>query len=99
MAQQANWRFCQGCHAMFFAGYQGGRCATGGPHVAQGVNFVLPYDVPSGPTAQQGWRFCARCNTMFYERGGGGVCPAGGSHSGQGIVRNRLVRVPNATGR
>jgi hypothetical protein len=36
MAQQANWRFCQGCHAMFFAGYQRGRCPTGNPTSPKG---------------------------------------------------------------
>ena len=87
---------------MFFAGYQGGRCPTGDPHLAQGVNFTLPYDVPGWPTAQQGWRFCVRCNALFYERAGGGVCPAGGSHSAQGIdtfaLSYNVASAPGAQG-
>ena len=84
MGEQANWRFCQKCHGMFFAGYGGGRCPGGDKHSAQGANFVLPYDLPSGPTAQQGWRFCKNCCAMFFEGYGGGRCPAGGSHVAEG---------------
>ena len=86
MAEQANWRFCQKCHAMFFAGYGGGRCPTGGSHSAQGVNFVLLHDVPSTSNAQQGWRFCEKCHAMFFGGYGGGQCPAGGNHSAQGFI-------------
>jgi hypothetical protein len=70
---------------MFFDGYSGGRCPIGDSHVAQGLNFVLPHDVQSGPTAQEGWRFCQNCNSMFFEGYGGGECPAGGKHSAQGV--------------
>jgi hypothetical protein len=42
---QAGWRFCNKCFAMFYDGYSAkGHCAAGGPHVAQGYNFVLPHN-------------------------------------------------------
>ena len=37
MAEQTNWRYCQKCHAMFFNGYQGGRCPAGGSHMPRGL--------------------------------------------------------------
>ena len=43
---QAFWRFCQNCYAMFYAGRSDqGVCkgAAGGPHSAQGDNFVLSF--------------------------------------------------------
>jgi hypothetical protein len=84
MAEQANWWFCQRCHAMFFGGYGGGRCPAGGTHSAQGFNFVLPHDVPESPNAQRGWRFCQNCHAMFFEGYGGGRCATGSTHSAQG---------------
>ena len=85
MGQQSNWRFCQKCHTLFFAGYTGGDCQAGGYHSAQGANnFVLAHDVPAGPKAQQGWRFCENCHSMFFEGYGGGRCPSGGKHSAKG---------------
>jgi hypothetical protein len=42
---QANWRFCNKCQAMFYNRFNTkGVCPAGGSHVAQGLNFILPYD-------------------------------------------------------
>lgn len=52
---QAAWHYCQNCHAMFYDGFSakgecpghmvpGPRGPVRGGHVAQGFNFVLPYD-------------------------------------------------------
>ena len=42
---QDQWRFCAKCYAMFFDGSADkGACAAGGGHVAQGYNFVLPFE-------------------------------------------------------
>src|SRR6266702_3705168 len=44
MPEQAAWRFCAKCEAMFFDGFPSkGVCAAGGPHQAAGFNFVLPH--------------------------------------------------------
>jgi hypothetical protein len=82
---QGNWRFCNKCLAMFFAGGSGqGTCAAGGAHVAQGFNFVLAHDV-AGP-GQRDWRFCNKCCALFFDGyPGKGVCPAGGAHVAQGF--------------
>jgi hypothetical protein len=85
MPDQSNWRYCEKCHALFFNGYQGGRCPAGGSHSAQGLIFALPYGVPATATAQTNWRFCLQCNVMFFDGYAGGRCPAGGSHTVQGI--------------
>ena len=91
MAEQTNWRYCQNCHAMFFNGYQGGRCPAGdgkGSHSAQGLFFALPYDVPATDTdtAQANWRFCLQCNVLFFDGYARGRCAVGGGrHTPQGI--------------
>ena len=96
MAEQTKWRYCQNCHAMFYDGYQGGRCPAGdgkGRHFPQGSFFVLPYDGTDTDTdtAQANWRFCLYCNVLFFDGYARGRCPAGpagdgkGSHFPQGI--------------
>src|SRR5262249_19731653 len=41
---QSNWRYCQACCAMFFAGYGGGLCPVGGKDNGWGgPDFILPY--------------------------------------------------------
>jgi len=81
---QDGWRFCNKCHAMFFAPAGEGTCAAGGGHVAQGFNFVLTHDV-AGP-GQMDWRFCNKCHTLFFDGyEGKGVCAAGGAHVAQGF--------------
>src|SRR4051812_41310585 len=84
--RQANWRFCNKCEVLFFNGYPNkGSCATGGAHVAQGFNFLLPHDVAETSSEQRNWRFCNKCKAMFFD---GfpvkGSCPAGGAHVAQG---------------
>lgn len=42
----AGWRFCSKCYAMFWdATQQKGKCPAGGGHSAQGYKFVLPHDL------------------------------------------------------
>jgi hypothetical protein len=87
---QADWRFCNKCHQLFFDGYpQKGRCAAGGGHQAQGYNFKIDHDdakrIAGGPR-QYDWR-CTQCYTMFFD----GYpdkkkCPAGGGHVAQGYM-------------
>jgi hypothetical protein len=47
---QSDWRFCNKCQVLYFDGYADkGRCAAGGGHVAQGLNFKL-FNVDTTPT-------------------------------------------------
>lgn len=86
---QTSWRYCQNCEALFYSGYPGqGVCpaANGGPHLAQGFDFTLPFNDQQTPNAQASWMFCQKCDAMFYTGYADktGVCVAGGGHSQQG---------------
>ena len=86
---QTDWRFCDKCHAMFYAGpnYPTGVCPAGGGHNAAGYNFVLPHDVQVTPQAETAWRYCGTCQVMFYDGSSSkGACPAGGGHSAAGYM-------------
>jgi hypothetical protein len=87
MSQQADWRFCQKCQALFFDGFPDkGHCIAGGGHLSQGFNFNLPYDIAESASAQAAWRFCSKCYEMYY--GGlpdNGHCSGGGGHTAQGF--------------
>ena len=85
---QEQWRYCRKCHVMFYDGYPNkGRCAAGGGHLAQGFNFLLPYNVPETKQAQGAWRYCDKCHVMFFDGyPQKGVCAAGGGHAAQGFV-------------
>ncbi len=83
---QANWRFCNKCHGMFWDGYPGkGSCPTGGGHTAQGYNFTLTHDVIGSAITQEDYRFCTKCHGLFWDGTRyKGTCPAGGGHTAQG---------------
>ena len=86
-ATQDAWRYCRKCHLMFYDGYPDkGRCAAGDGHLAQGFNFILPYDVPETPLAQSAWRYCEKCHAMFFDGfADKGVCAGGGGHVAEGF--------------
>jgi hypothetical protein len=92
MPQQANWWFCQKCHAMFFADSGGGRCPAGDSHLPQGLEFLLPHDVGETRGTQKNCRFCRKCYTLILAGYDGGPCPKGDSHSPQmdGFLRSLL---------
>ena len=67
MPNQAEWRFCQNCHCMFFHGFnEFGVCPKGGQHSPAGFTFNLPFDEPLTGQNQEHWRFCAKCFSMFF---------------------------------
>jgi hypothetical protein len=79
MPEQSNWRRCQKCNSMFWAGYGGGKCLKGGIHSSQGYDFVLPHSqVREG--SQSNWRFCKNFHVMFFNGYAGGQCVGGGPH-------------------
>lgn len=55
-------------------------------HVAAGLNFLLPHDVPESTWAQQNWRYCQKCHMLFFDGyPDKGVCPGGGGHFAAGF--------------
>jgi len=90
---QDNWRNCWKCQAMYFDGHADGnkgKCPSGGGHEGHGgdpktFNFVLPFNVPWTPTAQDNWRNCWKCQAMYFDGfADKGACAAGGAHEGHG---------------
>ncbi|MGA2600026.1 MAG: hypothetical protein ABSH09_23905 [Bryobacteraceae bacterium] len=105
MGQQADWRYCEKCHVLFYDGFPAkGRCPGGiagiGGHTAQGYDFDLSYDLPESGTAQAAWRYCAKCGVMFYDGySDKGSCAAGGGHQSQGFnftLPHDIAATPNA---
>jgi hypothetical protein len=87
--EQNQWRFCTKCHALFFYGYDKGRCPAGDHHVWQGYDFYMHHDDNKRRAlTQYDWRFCNKCHTMFFDgyRDNKGACPAGGPHVAQGFM-------------
>jgi hypothetical protein len=97
---QANWRWCNRCQALYFAGASSGPgpCVAGGLHDATGSgNYIL--GTSSSLPGQANWRWCNRCMCLFY--GGDrtlGVCVAGGPHSLGGSGEYRVVTGPGTPG-
>jgi hypothetical protein len=87
-ATQDNWRMCNKCNMMFYAGYRRSICPAGARHdAAVGANFILPYDVGETANAQGAWRFCNKCESLFFDGyPDKGVCARGGGHVAQGFV-------------
>jgi hypothetical protein len=87
---QDSWRLCQKCRVMFYDGFPNkGYCAAfmgRGGHVAQGSNFILPYNAQETKQAQAAWRYCNKCHAMFYDGyPNKGRSAAGGGHRAQGF--------------
>jgi hypothetical protein len=100
---QPEWRWCNKCECLFFAGTPGqrGLCAGGGSHAGPEVTGSSNYQSiigldPSWPTArpetQFGWSWCNRCMTMAYASNGPGWCPGSGRHDHRGSA---IYRVPS----
>lgn len=104
MGEQGQWHFCQNCSSMFFGGQavNAGACIAGGPHIAQGFEFTLPFaDGPETPNTQKDWFFCRNCNCLFFVPVGGnaGTCGQGGGHDSTGSFNFHLPHdIPEAPG-
>jgi hypothetical protein len=93
--QQAGWRSCHKCSALFFDGYADnkGVCPNGGGHEAAGFQYMLTNEAPWGPEPpwgpgqQPAWRFCHKCFALFFDGWpeNKGVCPNGGGHEAEGL--------------
>jgi len=80
---QDQWRWCNRCYALFYAGFGGGVCAGGAGHDPSGSTaYHAPIDdVPEG--AQPGWHWCSRCQSLVYADGDG-PCFTGDRHDATG---------------
>jgi hypothetical protein len=86
---QSDWRFCQECYCLFYAGFgKLGLCAAGGQHrQGNSYNYVLLHDHRPGEDVSQqlGWAYCPRCEMLTW---GNGWCPGSGHHILEGNSEN-----------
>lgn len=81
---QNDWRWCQKCSGLFWAGGQAasGRCPVGGSHDrGTSGDYTLTHNSPNA-SGQNDWRWCQKCSGLFWAGGASavGVCSAGGHH-------------------
>jgi hypothetical protein len=78
---QQNWRCCQQCHGLVYAGSaDAGACSGGGKHVT-GASAGYALQCGDGdPGMQPTWRWCEKCQGLVYAGFAPGNCPAGGTH-------------------
>jgi hypothetical protein len=91
---QNNWRLCNKCQGLYFAGHTThGQCPTGGTHDHTGSgNYSLLQNAPGSP-GQEDWRWCPVCEGLYFAGNSPsrGVCPGGGEHGGS--ANYKLVQV------
>jgi kumamolisin len=84
---QYNWRWCNKCQALCFAGGPSpGPCAAGGNHDHAGSgDYVLVQNIPPGSIGQDNWCWCNKCQTLTFAGSTSlGPCKAGGTHNHTG---------------
>lgn len=88
MPEQSDWKWCNKCQALTFAGSPSqGACPAGEEHDHTGSgDYALTQDVSAaGPTKQSNWRWCNKCQTLTFAGSPSvGACAAGGSHNHAG---------------
>jgi hypothetical protein len=72
---QNNWRWCNKCQGMHYAGFNSGLCPAFGTH--NNVNSYN-YALSISGSGQSNWRWCRQCQGLFFAGNNLGVCP---SHS------------------
>ena len=87
---QIDWRLCNKCYSMIYAGYSRtkglkGLCPAGGGHVSGGELYALEHDRAASAEEQRDWRFCNKCFALFFDGyPNKGRCPTGNGHVSQG---------------
>jgi hypothetical protein len=95
--RQDNWRWCQKCHLLFFAGGAApagpvGSCPDGGGghDGSASAGYVLAMSAPNHD-AQPGWRWCSNCSALVFGNSPSTPCPGHRQHavsgSGEYFVR------------
>ena len=79
---QNNWRWCNKCQALFYAGWA--PCPAGNLHDHAGSgNYRI--DFSAGAPGQSNWRWCRKCQQLsFASQASPGECAAGGVHDHTG---------------
>ena len=101
---QRNWRWCQKCEGMFFAGNPSqGTCPAGGAHdrsASGDYDMIVPVPGMRVPPGQTGWRWCQKCQGMFFgDNPSNGSCPVGGAHDKSASGPYKLIhQAPAAHG-
>lgn len=88
---QDNWRWCNKCMTLSYAGNPPAACPAGGLHGVSSWNYVLAMNMPSAP-GQNNWRWCAKCQALAYAGDRAGVCSAGGAHDHSRSADYRLAQ-------
>jgi hypothetical protein len=94
MSQQDNWRWCNKCQGLAFAGNPSlGPCPAGGQHNHTGSgDYVLVQNDPAAP-GQSNWRWCNKCQGLAFAGNPSlGPCPAGSQHNHTGSGDYVLVQ-------
>ena len=94
-ARQGNWRWCNKCQCLGFAGSATlGPCQAGGNHDHAGSgNYFLVDNSPTYP-GQANWRWCNKCQLLAFAGSPSlGPCRAGGSHDHTGSGDYRLPQI------
>jgi len=87
---QDNWRWCNKCQGLFFAGnHTPGSCPAGGMHDQAGSGNYIMARAPG--VGQDNWRWCNKCQGLFFAGHDQGVCPKGGSHDMAGSGNYRIA--------
>lgn len=81
---QRNWRWCNKCHGLFFAGNRTtGACpAVGGHDYGGSGNYAMvAYRDLLPPSVQSNWSWCGNCQGLFFTGNDRPwPCPHGGDH-------------------
>jgi hypothetical protein len=92
---QDNWRWCDKCQGLWFAGHERGSCPgsglLGGGHSYDGSGNYSLESQSSFSNGQRGWRWCNKCEGMYFAANlladgspNHGRCPAGEAHNPNG---------------
>lgn len=95
---QRNWRWCNKCQGLWFAGNATqGKCPAGGAHTKTGSgNYSLVHAATIAP-GQSNWRWCKKCQGLWFAGNTtAGKCPAGGTHSKVGSGNYTLAHQSGA---
>eukprot|EP01097_Dermamoeba_algensis_P000061 TRINITY_DN1015_c0_g4_i2.p1 TRINITY_DN1015_c0_g4~~TRINITY_DN1015_c0_g4_i2.p1 ORF type:complete len:573 (-),score=82.41 TRINITY_DN1015_c0_g4_i2:527-2206(-) len=94
---QANWRWCNKCQHLWWAGEKNGVCIKGGTHSMEGSgDYFLHHNENHVQDGQEGWRYCHKCCVLFNsKRTTLSNCPAGGRHDPSHSGRYTIKKTPD----
>jgi len=85
---QTNWRWCNKCQGLWFAGNPSkGACPGGDGHTHSGSGdyYTLVYNTTFGANQQDNWRWCNKCQGLWFAGNPSkGACPGGDGHTHSG---------------